>query len=257
MVSTMIMLQYSDRIAHVDTRIDPILIATVCIMDDFERDRDMPELFLAKLTNGKPVDYYAQHLKNLAILGGFFQTETVNRILAICTGVENLVVLAPCDTNLFKNPRAGRNLRRLTINLGRHFDSMPNFYHACFAHLTHLHLWDEDWAFYTGWENLASLTHLAFACASPPQVVQLMQKLPSVRYVALGHYCSGERYKYADVTVNNEPHIRRAWGIRVVFLREIPEYDWERGARGEGDFWNVVEQEVERRLGEGSLDSVD
>ena len=119
MVSTMIMLQYSDRIAHVDTRIDPILIATVCIMDDFERDRDMPELFLAKLTNGKPVDYYAQHLKNLAILGGFFQTETVNSILAICTGVENLVVLAPCDTNLFKNPRAGRNLRRLTINLGR------------------------------------------------------------------------------------------------------------------------------------------
>ena len=84
-----------------------------------------------------------------------------------------------------------------------------------------------------------------------------MQKLPTVRYVALGHYCSGERYKYADVTVNNEPHIRQAWGGRVVFLGEIPEYDWERGARIEGDFWNVVEREVEKRLGERSFDSVD
>jgi hypothetical protein len=31
-------------------------------------------------------------------------------------------------------------------------------------------------------------------------------------------------------------------------LGEIPEYDWERGARGEGDFWDIVEEEVERRL---------
>lgn len=253
----MIMLQNSDRFAHVNTRIDPILIATVCIMDGFER-RERPKLFLAKLTNGKPVEYYAQHLKNLAILGGFSQTETVNRILAICTGVENLVVLAPYDINLFKNPQAGRNLRRLTINLERHFDSTPNFYHACFANLTHLHLWDEYWDFYAGWENLTNLTHLALACSgTPSQVWQLMQKLPTVRYVALGHYSSGEQYKYTDVKVNNEPHIRRAWGALVVFLGEIPEYDWERGARGEGDFWNVVEREVERRLGEGSVDSVE
>ena len=30
--------------------------------------------------------------------------------------------------------------------------------------------------------------------------------------------------------------------------------DWEHGARGEGDFWDLVEQEVERRLQEGSVD---
>jgi hypothetical protein len=224
------------------------------------QERDGPELFLAKLTNGKPIDYYAQHIKNLAILGGFSKIETVNRVLAICTGVENLVLLAPCHVDLFKNPSAGCNLRRLTINLGRQFDSMPNFSHSCFANLTHLHLWDddEDWVFYTGWENLTSLTHLALACSgSPAQVRKLTQKLPTVRYVALGYYCSGDKYKYADVTVNNESHVRRAWGVQVVLLGEIPEYDWERGARGEGDFWNVVERELERRLGEGSVDSVD
>ena len=42
--------------------------------------------------------------------------------------------------------------------------------------------------------------------------------------------------------------------MRVVFLSEIPEHDWERGARGGGDFWDVVEQEVKRRLDEVSVD---
>ena len=110
-------------------------------MDGSER-RDRPELFLAKLSNGKPVDYFAQHIKNLAIRNPFSQTETVNGILAICTGVENLVLSAPYGINFFQNPRAGRNLRRLTINLGRQFGSRPNFYRPCFANLTHLHLWD-------------------------------------------------------------------------------------------------------------------
>ena len=42
-------------------------------------------------------------------------------------------------------------------------------------------------------------------------------------------------------------------GVRVVHLGEIPTHDWERGARGEGDFWDTLEQEVERRLEEGSV----
>ncbi|KIL66965.1 hypothetical protein M378DRAFT_159896 [Amanita muscaria Koide BX008] len=208
--------------------IDPILIATVCIMEDFESKRwDRLECLLAKLTNGKPVEYYAQNIKNLAILG-FFQIEAINRILAICTGVENLVLSASARgfVDFFENSQAGRNLRRLSINLGAvspQFGSTPNFYPPCFANLTHLHLWDEDddWSTYAGWETLTSLTHLAFACSGPPeQVMQVMQTLPTVRYVAL----------------------------------DIPQYDWERGARGKGDFWNLVEREVERRLEEGSVD---
>jgi hypothetical protein len=54
--------------AHVNTRIDPILIATVCIT---ERIYAKCWNFLAKLTNGKPVEYYAQHIKNLYILAPF------------------------------------------------------------------------------------------------------------------------------------------------------------------------------------------
>ena len=255
----MIMLQYSgDRFAHIINRIDPILIATVCIMDDFGRERRArPELFLAKLTNGEPPNYYAQHIKNLAIVGGFdINAKPIEHILAVCTGVENLVLLTQAfDIGFFKHPLAGRNLRRLAINLER-FESKSNFNHPCFTNITHLHLWDHDWPTYPGWENLASLTHLAFACSgTPSQVRQLMRKVPTVRYVALGSY-HGEN-RYGDAVINNGRHRRKAWSVRVVFLGNIPDYDWERGARGKGDFWDVVEREVQRRLGESSVDLVD
>ncbi len=68
---------------------------------------------------------------------------------------------------------------------------------------------------------------------------------------ALGYYHGDEKYRYADVVVNNSPHFRAAWGVRVVALGNLPRSDWKRGARGEGDFWNVVEDEVERRLQDG------
>ena len=238
-----------------NTRLDPILIATVCITKEFRSKRsDHLERFLVKLTNGKPVEYYAQHIKNLAILGDFFDEEGINRILAICTGVENLVVLAPArGFDFFENPQAGHNLRRLTIKLENFSRSFPNFNHSCFSNLTHLHLTDDGdyWPAYEGWENLTSLTHLAFAFAGPDETIPLVQTLPAIQYVALGYYCSGERYKYAEIEVDNSPHIRAAWGgVRVVLLSEIPAHDWERGARGGGDFWDVVEQEVKRRLEE-------
>jgi len=231
----------------VNTRIDPILIATVCVGIT---QKDRVELFLAKLTNGRPVEYYAQHIKNLSIVAPF-HNKGINNILAICTGVENLVLWAP-DHDFFGNPHSGRNLRRLTINLERCFRSSPNFYHPCFANLTHLHLYDEEvWSTYPGWETLSSLTHLAFACGASPEITMLlMQRLPAVRYVALG---SHKNRKYGHATVDNNPHIRAAWGVRIVFLGEIPAHDWERGARGEDDFWDLVEQEVERRLKERSV----
>jgi hypothetical protein len=231
-------------------------------MVDFKsmrRDGDRVKDLLAKLTNGKPAEYYAQHVKNLGVFGPFFENEIIDRILAICTGVENLVLTTPFrGLNFFENPQAGRNLRRLSVRLENFFPqiSIPNFHHPCFANLTHLHLWDEAeyWSIYPGWETLTSLTHLAFSCSGHEKVMKVMRTLPTVRYVALGYYYSGERYKYAHAAVNNSPHIRAAWGVRVVVLSEIPEYDWEQGVRGEGDFWDLVEREVERRLDEGSVE---
>jgi hypothetical protein len=99
----------------VNTRIDPILISTVCIQDGSKL-----ESLLAKLTNGRPAEYYAQHIKNLGLLGMFLssQNEEIDRILAICTGVENLALYGPSwGLNFLENAQAGRNLRRLSIGL--------------------------------------------------------------------------------------------------------------------------------------------
>jgi hypothetical protein len=69
--------------------------------------------FLFKLTYGKPVGYYAQHIKNLAIFGAFPQTEAINRLLGICNTirVDNLVLLVSPRNNwkfdFLDNPLAG------------------------------------------------------------------------------------------------------------------------------------------------------
>jgi hypothetical protein len=73
-----------------------------------------------------------------------------------------------------------------------------------------------------------------------------------VRYVAIGHYEDNEMWRYAQVVVDHSDS-HEGWSAgtsrlgNVVFLKGIPQDDWERGARGQGDFWTVVEWEVERR----------
>ena len=237
------------------TRIDPLLITTIVIKDFGSISEQWERLrrFLAKLTNGKPVAYYAQHIKNLAIPGVFSQHEMINRILNICTGVENLLLLGTDEGfNLLENPHASRNLRRLCIELQKSFPpgSTPTFYHPCFANLTHLHLCDDEnqWPTYVGWETLTSLTHLAFYFAEPEEIMRLIQTLPTIQYVAIGHYDDSEMCRFAHATVNNSAQVREICGARVVFLSGISRNDWERGARGEGDFWDLVEQETKRRL---------
>lgn len=238
-------------------RIDPILIATVCIDQALSSRHTKLKSFLAKLTSGKrPMEYYAQHVKNLAFWGGLEKEGEVDGVLAICTGVENLIIKEvtgnqPVNSlTFFDNPQAGTALRRLYINLWKYIDrsARPSFGHACFHNLTHLHLADDEmWPFYTGWEHLGRLSHIALACrGSPAQLERVMQALPAVQYVALCHCYASNRYIYIDA-VN-----RAGWGVRVVVLAHISNSDWERGARGKGDFWDGVEDEVERRLRDGS-----
>jgi len=65
-------------------------------------------------------------------------------------------------------------------------------------------------------------------------------------------------WRYAQATVDNSGS-DEGWsavqgtsgpGMRfgnVVYMNGIPLDDWGRGVRGQGDFWDVVEWEVERR----------
>ena len=148
-----------------------------------------------------------------------------------------------------EHPNAGSHLRRLTCKLEYLFlpwSTEQNFQHTCFANLTHLHLYDEmeEWSNYVGFENLRSLTHLAFACCGPEGLAIVMPKLPALEYVALGHYKSNES---GVPRVFNEVPVEKLYGIRVVWINGLAMDDWQRGAAGGVDFWDVVEREVARR----------
>ena len=237
-------------------RIDPILISVVCFDETLTSRHTKLKSFLAKLTSGKkPVEYYARHVKNVAFLGGIYKEGEVDKVLAICTGVENLVVketfMSPSvnDLPFFDNPRTCTALRRLHINLWWYVDgrstSTLSFEHSCFANLTHLQLTEDDemWPFYTGWDHLSRLSHLALACrGSPWELKRVVQALPALRYVALTHFYGSDRDNYITLGRN------AAWGVYFVIMAFIPRFDWECGARGMGDFWDTVEDDVERRL---------
>jgi hypothetical protein len=121
---------------------------------------------------------------------------------------------------------------------------MQNFQHPCFANLTHLHLYDEmeDRSTYVGFENLRSLTHLALACCGPEELAIVMPKLPAIEYVALCHYKTDESVPSVNRRVPVE-----VCGVRVVWIDGLTINDWERGATGGADFWDLVEREVGRR----------
>ena len=87
---------------------DPISEETICLQSSQELGRFHPAL---KNT--------AQRVKNLAIIGMFNRKESeIDTILAMCNGVENLLVSAAVyNLGFFTNPQAGQKLRRLTIQL--------------------------------------------------------------------------------------------------------------------------------------------
>jgi hypothetical protein len=120
----------------------------------------------------------------------------------------------------------------------------PNFEYACFANITHLHLYDEyeDWSIYTGFEHLHSLTHLALACCSPASLAIVMSKLPVLEYVTLCYYSNDYGHPAVNRTIPME-----VYGINVVWVKGLTVADWECGATGGTDFWDIVEREVARR----------
>ncbi|KIM38616.1 hypothetical protein M413DRAFT_447609 [Hebeloma cylindrosporum] len=84
---------------------------------------------------------------------------------------------------------------------------------------------------------------------SPPPSPTTPPILPNLRYIAVGYYVDTERHRFGEAAVNT--NISTTWGsvgdgtVKVVLFPEIPQRDWEGGARGEGDFWEVVEREID------------
>ena len=243
--STLRQSRYSN---HCSCRIDPIRYETIICDDSGFKF----ESFIANIDCKSP-EFYARHVKNLWIVAGD-NPNAFERVLTLCSGVENLV-LFPTRRGInypfipfLERATAGSHLRRLTCRLEYLFlpwSNDQNFQHTCFANLTHLHLYDEaeQWVKYVGFENLRSLTHLAFGCCGPEELAIVTPKLPALEYVALCHYTS--RDFYIPRVVNTLPI--EVYGIRVVRVDGLTRDDWERGTAGRGDFWDLVEREVARR----------
>ena len=234
-------------------RIDPILYETIIFdsSDSFKTESKFKS-FIANVDCKSP-EFYARHVKNLWILAAA-DPNAFERILTLCSGVENLVLFPTrCGINypfipFLEHATAGKHLRRLTCRLEHLFlpwSNDQNFQHACFANLTHLHLYDEaeEWSKYVGFENLSSLTHFALACCGPENLAIVTPKLPALEYVALCHY-KWEK-SYIPRIVNRVP--MEVYGIRVVWVYGLTPDDWERGTAGGEDFWVLVEREVARR----------
>ena len=242
-------------------RIEPILYEIV-ILDNYGRRSQASsltykpsfELFMANI-DSKPPEFYSKHVKNLWISTAD-DPSAFERILSVCSGVENLLLFSHRRSiNLpfipfLEIPNAGSHLRRLTCKLETLFppwSTMQNFQHPFFAKLTHLHLYDEeeDWPAYVGFENLLSLTHLAFACCGPEELATVMPKLPAIEYVAICYHKMDECVPAVSRRVPVE-----VYGIKVVWIDGLSINDWEGGATGRADFWDLVEREVDRRRAE-------
>ena len=233
-------------------RVDPILFETVILGDEVptSKRKEKFELFMAHI-DCKPPEFYAQHVKNLWIRAPS-DPDAFERILTVCSGVENLVLFPGNKSDYFpfvpflEHPNAGSHLRRLTCKLEYLFppSMMPNFNYPCFTNLTHLHLYDEieDWPAYVGFEHLCSLTHLALSCCRVGELAIVMQKLPALKYVAICSYVP-IGYGRCHLEMRYSP-IEDVCGDNVVVLEWLTIKDWEREARGGPDFWEIVEREV-------------
>ena len=235
-------------------RIGPILYKTV-ILDDTRKTHTAKstfQLFVANLDYRRP-EFYSTHVKNLWI-SATGDLNDFKRILTICSGVENLLLPSMghvIPASWTKDPAielvehlnaSSSRLRRMTA-LGPH-SPWPNFEYACFANITHLHLHGcDDWSRLKGFELLHSLTHLAVEWCRPEQLALAMLKLPAVKYVAI---CKYETHEYGHPMANRRVPIEMH-GINVVLVDGVTIVDWERGANGGADFWDVVEKEVALR----------
>jgi len=215
--------------------------------EGFSEKQSRFKLFMANI-DCKPLGFYAKHVKNLWISGSS-GPDTFRRILTICRGVENLVLLGINYPPFLEDLSAGSHLRRLTCRLEYfipRWSTMQKFQHPCFANLTHLHLYGGDWSAYVGFEHLRSLTHLALTGCSPEQLAVVMPKFPALEYVALCCYQSGD---FCVPMVKTRVPVE-VYGIRVVWIDGLTIDDWERGTTGRTDFWDLVEREVTMRRAE-------
>ncbi|KAF7346316.1 hypothetical protein MSAN_01859200 [Mycena sanguinolenta] len=240
--------------------IEPLLYPVIVFCDPLPGHVSFSFPGLLDTLSSQPPGFAAEHIRHLFLPYTVLERETrVARLLAICSGVQDLVLMntpMPRDLGPFRlGLLAKMPLTRLCVSAKNLFAPGPvDFTHALFAHVTHLDLLDEvrgSWD--TRWAGLAlipRLTHLAFEISMSGSwgwenvIYGALKHCPKLQVLALMWSPwlrdTMRQNQYEDKIgrlADSDPRF-------VIVLQASYTHDWEAGARGGIDAWSRAEQLV-------------
>ncbi|KAJ6566908.1 hypothetical protein B0H19DRAFT_1138857 [Mycena capillaripes] len=234
--------------------VEPLLYHTVVFaepsgMKSIEGHLTHSGATLFSILDSKPASFFRDAVRNLLYL----PTPDGKAVLSRCTGIENLWIAAPRNSNALRELLpliTALPLKHLYCNIGQLFGS-PDFSPPLFTHLTHLELFDgpatvdaETWG---GIVSLSNLTHLSFNNAIFFNIWRiLLDKCPSLRVLVM----IGLTAQYSlDVHPYKNELVRDPRFVMMNCTEAIR--DWQIGVHSGADYWSRAEELIaKRRSGE-------
>ncbi|KAJ7184711.1 hypothetical protein C8R46DRAFT_1064857 [Mycena filopes] len=206
---------------------------------------------IANLLEGRRQSFFQKHVRHVCFMD-FQSEEFIASVLGACTGTVNLAFRDLMGGPALLPILDALPLQRLAICLDRLFLSIPggmDFSRPLFAHITHLDILDwrdegrEPWA---GLARIPHLTHLSFSyhdylpiytCRDVLRACKRLRVLAALCTEALlPKFTVGLTYSDLDA----DPRF-----VLVIVPDDL--VDWEVGARGGGDYWDVADEMVKQR----------
>ncbi|KAJ7461205.1 hypothetical protein FB451DRAFT_490457 [Mycena latifolia] len=232
--------------------LEPLLYRTVALtnsrgylmgMDVAEYPRFTSQILLGAIQT-KPPTFFHDCVRNVFFLHE--SEDNLQAILSVCTGVENLWIMADYDNLL--PVFASLWLKHLYTSLPPFFDAFPTS-HSFFSQITHLELFDSmadiDMGSWSRLSLIPQLTHLAFTDgALIPTCSSLLETCSCLS--VLVYLESWDEISYGSYAVALQKDVRFVAMRSDYFLG-----DWLTGVYSGLDYWSQAESFIaKRRSGE-------
>ncbi|KAJ7922646.1 hypothetical protein B0H13DRAFT_2267457 [Mycena leptocephala] len=213
----------------------------------FPSFRGFPEYpvdVMLRAVAARPPAFFDAAARHLMIWWVATRGEDVEKILAVCTGVQDLSVLQIPDSWL--QPIASFPLRRVYIDSAS-FMRLVSAEHELRWQLMHLNISEavrDANAVCAALISLPHLTHLSFwQTALIPMCPQLLKSCTSLRVLLCRTSDARYQMEYAVLTQN----VRFVLFGLVLGVGNFSLADWHTGARGGADLWSRVELFIDKR----------
>ncbi|KAJ7687691.1 hypothetical protein B0H17DRAFT_1069509 [Mycena rosella] len=229
------------RVAHrVLVWIEPIVYETLI----FRGEDPPPSLQLA--LKSKPADFFPNNVRNLLLDHSEGAHHNQGLLLASCSGVRNLLLMA---ARPFMLPHVmNMKLQRLHVDIQNLFDSLEiNFTQPFFANITHLDFWGyqglETLSSPSGLSSLPELTHLKLYVLIRSVVCSFLSNCKKLRILIAEAFITSLKAVSLAAAIDDLRFLLMASGATTD--------DWIAGTRGERDPWARADIFVaKRRRGE-------